>query len=422
MRLACIVTLGCPRNEADSDLYAGCLTAAGWRLTDEPGRADLLLLNTCAFIRPAVEESLEALGSAIEWRTERPGRTLVLAGCLPGRYERDDSGGLEDIDLVVGPGEWRPLCAMLGADRPPLPVPSARVHCRYLRVAEGCPNRCSYCTIPAIRGALACRSSDELLEESSLMVRTGAREIGVVAQDTGSWREGGDGLPELLLRLSDALPETWLRLYYLHPARFSDRLLSVLEERSNVMPYLDLPVQHVSDRVLARMGRPYGGREVEDILERVSSARREIAVRLTVMVGYPGETEEDGERLVRAISGSPCVRTVVAFPYWHEEGTEEYRRSSEYVPPGDVSSRLSRVGEAAERAWMAWAGRMEGRRIRVMLDGDGLGHSELDAPFVDRPVLLPDGGDGTPGEVVESVVQELDAEGMHAAPPDRSGR
>lgn len=401
MPRAFILTLGCPKNEADSDCFAECLAGAGWNITDDPRAADLLLLNTCAFIEPAVEESLSTMEQAVEWKLERPGRQLILAGCLPGRYSHDGSEGLEDFDLVIGPADTAGLAEWLGTPRRGLPPPRGGGSYRYLKISEGCSNNCSYCTIPLIRGPRRDRSPGEILRDASMLADRGAAEIGIVGQDTAAWSSGRGGISRLLSRLASEYPGIWFRLYYVHPAHFVKDFPRLLEEHSNIMPYLDLPVQHFSDGILHRMGRGYTGEYLEKLFSDLDACRTPVSVRATVIVGYPGETGEDFRMLEEFLGRHPCIRTVAAFPYWNEEGTREYGRSSPEELPGEevVRSRLTGIGDVAEEHYHRWGEMLEGSVIQVMADAPELGHSRFDAPAVDGACILD--RDVTPGSIVE---------------------
>ncbi|MFO7950937.1 MAG: MiaB/RimO family radical SAM methylthiotransferase [Candidatus Fermentibacteraceae bacterium] len=420
---ACLVTFGCPKNETDTEGFAAVLSAAGWRLADDPEAADLLLVNTCAFIRPAVEESMDYLLSAMDWKRRQPGRRLVLAGCLPARYADDGSGGLEDLDLVVGPGDLAGLARFLDVDCPGhlrLPVEGEVV--RYLKISDGCSNRCAFCTIPAIRGPYVSVGRDHILLQAKAMAEQGAAEIGLVGQDCGLWRDGGLDLADLLDRLSRLHPDIWWRSYYIHPAHMPERLLDLMEERENVMPYLDLPMQHASDRVLLRMGRPYGEEHLRGIMRRVEAADRRIAVRATVIAGYPGETGEDFRRLLDFLGEYPSIRNLVAFPYYSEPGTREHGRDGDRPSESAVRERLAELSAVAEAAWLRWDGVLGEGTFAVLVDEAGRGHTMYDAPGVDA-VCRFRGRHPGPGTVAE--VEVISSEGsdifVHCVPGPKAG-
>jgi ribosomal protein S12 methylthiotransferase len=396
---ACLVTFGCPKNETDTEAFAAVLRAAGWSTVEEPEEADLLLVNTCAFIRPAVEESVEYVSEALDWRNRRKGRTLVVAGCLPSRYPADGSGGPVGMDLVIGPGDLSGLARFLGVEAPGhLRLPVERRVSRYLKVSEGCDNRCAFCTIPLIRGRYSPVPEEEVVAQAGLIAGQGAREIGLVGQDCGLWRDGDRDLADLLERLSRLRPEIWWRPYYLHPAHLPPGLIPLMEERENVMPYLDLPAQHASDSVLRRMGRPYGEELLRNIMDRVEGAGRRIAVRVTVIAGYPGETERDFRRLLDFLADYGSLRNLVAFPYYSEPGTLEHSRDGDRPPASAVRERLSTLSAVGEAAYAHWAGILSRRPFPVLVDEPGRGHTMYDAPEVDAVCRIR-GGHPAPGTV-----------------------
>lgn len=380
-----LLTLGCPKNEADSDSFAGCFSAGGWEIADNSEKADLLLLNTCAFIQPAVEESLEAIAEAVEWKNCKPGRKLILAGCLPGRYSNDSSGGLEDFDLITGPGDTAELRKYLSVSASSGPVPVESIYHRYLKISEGCSNNCAYCTIPLIRGRREDRSFEDILLDAGYLTEQGALEIGIVGQDTGSWKSSRGSVSQLVTHLASTYPDIWFRLYYIHPAHFPDEFPVMVEKYTNIMPYIDMPIQHVSNTVLERMGRPYTEKYLRNMFESFDKSNTELSVRTTVIVGYPGETDADFDRLIGFLSDYDCLRTISAFPYWPEEGTMEYSRTTAADLPGPntVQSRLMGIGDVSDQLYTSWAERIEGRVIDVLADTAELGHGRLDAPVVD---------------------------------------
>jgi len=410
---AFVLTLGCPKNEADSDSFQACLRAAGWELIDDPEDADLLLLNTCAFIQPAVEESMEAIGEALDWKSRKRSRKLVLAGCLPGRFHDDGSGGLSDFDLIIGPADTGGLLDWLGLPPESVPGVYGRRHLRYLKVSEGCSNRCAYCTIPLIRGPRRDRSTGEILRDAAMMVHQGAGEIGLVGQDTGAWSEDG-GIHRLVGTLAEEYPDVWFRLYYLHPAHIVPGLAGLMTEHGNVMPYLDVPVQHCSDRILKRMGRGYGRALLEELFTGFDDSVADLAVRTTVIVGYPGETENEFLELMGFLSRHRCIRTVAAFPFWPEEGTTEYFRirPGELPSPETVQSRLSQVGDAADAHYRDWGERLEDRVLQVMVDSPGTGHTVFDAPLVDGTCFLE--SDEPEGTVLECRITDYEGPDLTA--------
>lgn len=384
-----VISLGCPKNKVDSERFAWVMNSAGWAHSKEPDKSDLIILNTCAFIAPATEESLEYLSDILSWKGEIPGRKIVLAGCLPGRYSDDGSGGLEDIDLIIGPGDWRKLSAWLGVTPDGPSQVLGQGNCRYLRIASGCSNRCAFCTIPAIRGRFAAQGLDTILRESDLLVQQGAREIGLVAQDSGNWRQDGAGLSSLAETLATRHPSIWWRLYYLHPLHFPYELPEVFEKCGNILPYIDLPIQHASDLILKRMGRGHGVKTIEKIMEQIDNSPVEIAVRYTVITGYPGETETDFRALRDFLGRYQSGRHIAAFSWYPEEGTLEYDRAitrGDAVDDSTASRRLAALSAVGDSLYADWDERLYGRELSIMADGKQTGHTKWDAPEVDAVV------------------------------------
>ena len=384
-----VISLGCPKNKVDSERFAWVMNSAGWTHCDQPDPSDLIILNTCAFIAPATEESLEYLSEIINWKSEKPGRRIVLAGCLPGRYSDDGSGGLEDIDLVIGPGDWRKLSSWLGAVPHGDALVSGSGSYRYLKIANGCSNGCAFCTIPSIRGGFVPRRLDSILRESDLLVEQGAKEIGLVAQDSGNWYQSGLDLAALAETLAARHPSTWWRLYYLHPLHFPHRLPEVFGKYSNVLPYVDMPVQHASDHILARMGRRHDAGTIEKIMETLDDLPMEIAVRYTVITGYPGETEADFLSLMDFLGRYRAGRHIAAFGWYPEEGTLEYSRAidrGDSVDDSTASRRLAAISSVGDSLYSDWDERLCGRELDVLADDPLTGHTKWDAPEVDAVV------------------------------------
>lgn len=384
-----IISLGCPKNKVDSERFAWVMNSAGWKYSNEPDSSDLIILNTCAFIAPATEESLEYLSDIMNWKAGKSGRKIVLAGCLPGRYSDDGSGGLEDIDLLIGPGDWRKLSAWMGTTVDGTAQVLGRGSYRYLKIADGCSNGCAFCTIPAIRGRFAPRDPDTILRESDLLVQQGACEIGLVAQDTGNWHQDGEDLCTLTEILAARHPSVWWRLYYLHPLHFPYRLPEVFGKYSNVVPYIDMPIQHASDSILERMGRGHGVRTIEKIMEQLEDSPFEIAVRYTVITGYPGETEADFTALRDFLGRYRTGRHIAAFSWYPEEGTLEHSRAiarGDAVDDSTASRRLAAISAVGDSLYADWDERLYGRELSILADDQFTGHTAWDAPEVDAVV------------------------------------
>jgi ribosomal protein S12 methylthiotransferase len=402
----------------ESELFAGLFRRAGWSLVTSPAAADLLLLNTCAFIGPAVEESLEAVAAAERWKRHRKGRILVLAGCLPGRFPDDGSGGLEAFDLILMPGDFEGLARFLGLpDSGTVQARAVSSASRFLRIADGCSNCCAYCTIPMIRGPFRSDPLPLVQCRAAALVSDGAREIGLVAQDSGSWRDGGRDVCDLVEYLAGRHPSVLWRLYYLHPAHFPRRLLDLFSSARNIAPWIDLPVQHASNRVLEHMGRPYRRSDLEEIARWLDSSAIRVALRATVIVGYPGETDDDFEQLRSCLGSLRSLRSLVVFPYHEEEETRQAGTGTALVPDEVIAERIALLGLVGDAAAASWAEDLAGKEIDVVSDTSMLGHSVYDAPDIEGVCTFASAV--SPGELVRCRV--LDAWGldMRVAPLER---
>ncbi|MFH7326693.1 30S ribosomal protein S12 methylthiotransferase RimO [Desulfurivibrio sp. C05AmB] len=364
MRTIHLTSLGCPKNLVDSELMLGLLVEEGLVPVSEPGAADVLLVNTCGFIQSAVEEGIDTILGLIEQK-KTPATRVVVCGCMVQRYGADLARELPEVDLFLGTEEVARIAERLrrledraGADGDSLisaerlsesatifplvgrsaagggselflasaEMPrrlSTPAHRAYLKVTEGCGNRCSYCLIPAIRGPLRSRRLEDIVCEAQGLAAAGVKELTLVAQDLTAYGldlgPGGPRLPQLLTALNQAVAVPWLRLLYLYPSRVKDELLELVAAQPRILPYFDLPFQHVSDSVLKAMNRPYGEKMIRDLVARIRRILPEAAIRSTFMVGFPGETEADVDRLA-AFLADCRLDHVGIFTYCNEEG------------------------------------------------------------------------------------------------------
>ena len=337
-----IQSLGCPKNLVDSEVISGSLRAAGYEGVALPEQADLLLVNTCGFITPAVEEGIDAILNLSAIKQERPGCRLVVAGCMVQRYGDELRKELPEVDLFIGVDEIAGIAERLSslpsstpeiilAARTPgylmdsltprlVSTPPFRA---YLKITEGCSNRCSYCLIPSLRGPLRSRDLSDLAAEARLLEKGGVRELTLVAQDlTAYGLDLGAGRERLVDLLRVLLKETdipWLRMLYLYPMRLSDQLLQLVADHPRVLPYFDIPLQHINDRILRAMNRPYSRDNVEALLSRIRGGVPQAAIRTTFMVGFPGETEAEVAELAEFMRGAR-LDNVGVFAYSNEPG------------------------------------------------------------------------------------------------------
>jgi ribosomal protein S12 methylthiotransferase len=412
-----IHTLGCGKNAVDAEVMAGLLAAEGFA-TVSGGRADAAVLNTCGFVQAAKEESIEAiLALAAEKRRGRI-RLLIVAGCMAQRHRDRLPDLLPEVDLFLGTGEIPALPGLLSrmlsddAGRPsPVPclpaqsaaLPDAAYRHRiadaaagsaFLKILEGCDNRCSYCAIPAIRGPLRSRDRESLLAEARMLVRQGAKEINLIGQDiTAYGRDRGEteGLVSLVRALCALRGVRWIRLLYLYPSRVDGRIVELLRAEEKVCPYLDIPVQHIDAEILRRMGRSYGPSDVYRMLERLRTGVPGVFLRTTLIAGFPGETRHAFDRLLRFVDETRWDYLGV-FPYSREEGTAAYGMPSQ-VRESVKQERVRRLRDAQADVLAARNAALAGQTIRVLVErtaarGAATGRHRGQAPEVDGSVLL----------------------------------
>jgi len=345
--------LGCAKNLVDAGNTATRLLESGYGEVEEPLHADLLIITTCAFIEPAERESVDEILRVAAAR--RPDQVLAVLGCLVSREgEKQLAGLLPEVDIFLAVPEMELLPEVLrkrGLFNPKPAHGSSRMkftpnHLAYLKIAEGCGNYCSYCTIPSIRGGLSSLPEEYLISEAKGLVSAGVRELAVIAQDTASWGKdlgGPRDLYDLLVSIHENASPDWLRLMYLHPAHIDlDRLTGILRD-GIILPYLDIPVQHVSGRILEDMGRGYDRRHLENLFGRLRSEIPGLVLRTTVMAGYPGETEEEFEQLYDFLEEFQ-VDYAGVFGYCPEEGTRAFKLGGR-VDEDTIGSRVDRISE-----------------------------------------------------------------------------
>lgn len=405
-----ILTLGCAKNSVDAEVLSGLLEEEGCRIVARD-RADVGIVNTCGFIRDAKEESIEGILALGRLKEAGRIRRLIVAGCLAARYRDELPPALPEVDLFVGPGDIpavpglirdlmegsAPRCAVRGEALPDDAYRHRRGEGRpsaYLKVLEGCDHRCTYCTIPEIRGPLRSRDRDSLLAEAGTLVRGGAREICLVGQDITAY--GADrgkkgalaGLVRDLCRIRDL---RWLRLLYLYPGRFDEDLIELVASEEKICKYLDIPVQHIDAGVLRRMGRRYGPEEVVSLLHRLRARIPGIFLRTSLIVGFPGETAAAFRKLLGFVAEARWDFLGV-FAYSREERTPAYSMASQ-VPERVKEERVRRVREAQADILAARNRAMIGEEIEVLVEaaparGRAVGRHRGQAPEVDGAVIL----------------------------------
>ena len=312
-----IESLGCARNQVDSENMAGRLQSGGWSLIREPADADVIVVNTCSFVESAVNESIDTILELARHKKEGRCRRLVVAGCLPERFREAIVDALPEVDQFIGTGAFTRIadavggeleegkCLLPDPDRIPMDPGAARqrgqAHTAYLKIAEGCSRHCTYCIIPRLRGHQKSRPMEQILDEARRLIADGAKELNLVAQDTtwyGQDRLDSPRFDTLLARLAESTGETWIRFLYGHPESITDDMIETVAAHNNLCPYFDLPVQHAAASVLKKMGRHYDRQRLVDLFGRIRATVPNAAIRTTLIVGFPGETDTDFEALV----------------------------------------------------------------------------------------------------------------------------
>ena len=325
-----LVTLGCPKNEVDSDVLAGELERHGITWVQDAADADAVLINTCGFIEAAKRESIDAILAAVELKKDDPRKKIAVWGCLSERYKGEIEKEIPEVDAYFGIEPFAELGGwLLGESYRISPTAhrdrlvSTPPHVAYLKIADGCDHRCTFCAIPGIKGPYRSRTPESILDEARSLVRRGVKELILIAQDTS--RYGLDlpepsTLPDLLHALA-AIPELeWIRVMYVHPLHVDDALIDCLASEPKIVKYLDMPLQHIADPVLRRMGRGHDGQRVRDLIHKLRSRIPNVVLRTAFIVGFPGETEADFETLIDFITETEFDR-LGAFVYSQEEGT-----------------------------------------------------------------------------------------------------
>lgn len=427
-----IQTLGCPKNLVDSEVMAGALEKAGFRLVKDEREAEIIILNTCSFILPAREESVAEALRLARHKERGSCRYLVMAGCLPQRYGAELERGLPEVDLFLGTartGEIASLIASIGKEKksfvgkPGFLMDSGMPrkalsppHIAYLKITEGCSNCCSYCAIPQIRGKLKSRAPDDILREAEELIGRGVREVVVVGQDTTSYGRGRKGSPridELLKEIAGLKGDFWIRLMYAYPARITRRLLEVIASEAKICHYIDMPVQHINDEILKAMNRRGSGEQIRKVIREARSIIPGVSLRTSLIVGFPGETRKRFIELLEFVREARFEH-LGAFAYSPEEGTRAALLRPR-VPAKEAERRKDLVmGEQAEISRernQALVGTVQ----EIIIDSGSdradyafLGRTKGQAPDVDGAVYVQSAGKLRPGDIVRCVIKKAD--------------
>ena len=415
-----IITLGCSKNLVDSEQLMRQFVANGYTVEHDPHKinGEIVVVNTCGFIGDAQEESINMILELGEQKQKGRIGKLFVMGCLSERFLKDLEKELPEVDRFYGKFNWKELISDLGksyhqelaTDR----VLTTPRHYAYVKIGEGCNRTCSYCSIPIITGAYQSRPMDEIVDEVRGLVAQGVKEFQMIAQDLtfyGLDRYKRMALPELVERVSDIPGVEWIRLHYGYPSHFPYDLLPVMRERDNVCKYMDIALQHISDPMLKMMRRNITKAETYELLERMRREVPGIHLRTTLMVGHPGETEQDFEELIRFVKDIRFER-MGAFAYSHEEGTYAYQHYKDEIPQEVKQDRLDYLMRVKEGISADVNASKVGQTFRVIVDREEedfyVGRTQYDSPEVDPEILISKDTPLSPGSFYQ--VKVIDAQ------------
>ena len=427
-----LISLGCAKNLIDSEIMLGHLQDEGMTLVPDPELADALIINTCSFIDVAKDESVGTIIEAVNARQEDPAREkqkIIVAGCLSQRFQKDLPGLLPEVDAFIGLDQITDVASIVRKTLvrdldeegsldtvtaksryiPDYTTPRFRLtpkHMAYIKIAEGCNHTCSFCIIPKIRGQHRSRTQDSIVREAKGLIAQGVKEINLISQDTtyfgmDKWQglgnrpnptsgvnsEKGESLATLLRALNDLEGDFWIRLLYTHPAHWSDELIKTIAECPKVARYVDIPLQHISDHMLDEMNRKTDGTYVRDLLQRMRDGIPDLSIRTTFITSFPGETKEDHEELLNFIKEFKFERCGI-FQYSKEEGTRAYKKE-DHVHHATKKKRHRELSSAIDEVAIEVNESQIGKKLRVLVEEEGIARSMWDAPDIDGRIFVP---------------------------------
>jgi ribosomal protein S12 methylthiotransferase len=424
----CLVSLGCPKNLVDSEVILGLLSKDGYLLTADPSKAEILIVNTCSFIQDATKEAIETILHLTRFKKEGRCRLLIVSGCLPQRYGKILEKELPEVDLFVGTGSFQNFPQILSQKRKRKSYLSSPVFLydektprvlstlpstAYLKIAEGCSNSCTFCTVPKIRGPYRSRRIRSVLQEAKRLADQGVQELILIAQDTTAYGKDireGTNLETLLKGLVRVDGVRWIRILYSYPKAhyFTEGLLELIAREKKICPYFDLPIQHIDDKILKRMGRKSKGQEIRSLIQKIKTFLPGVSLRTSLIVGFPGEKESQFNTLLEFVKETQFDH-LGAFKYSPEEGTPA-SRLPDLIPEGVKEERLRTLMELQRRISLKNYRKMVGKRMEVLVEGSDRGGGalrgrlQIQAPEIDGCVFLK--GKAQPGDWVEARITQ----------------
>jgi ribosomal protein S12 methylthiotransferase len=398
-----LVSLGCPKNQCDAELILHKIAKAGYSLVNEPGLADIVIINTCAFIQSAKEEAIEEILEAISRKNDGINKKVIITGCLSERYKHDLAEEFPEVDAIIGLGANDDIISVIESAERVLDFSGehnmegerllstatcaqAAPHYAYLRIADGCDNKCSYCAIPLIRGSFRTRTVENIISEAQNLVENGVKELILVAQDVTNYPD----LPNLLKSLTKIDKLKWIRLLYCYPHRITDELIQIIKTEDKIVKYLDIPIQHSNYEILQAMNRQ--DCDLRGLAARLRREIPEIVIRTTVLAGFPGETEEQFTELAEFVH-EVRFEHLGCFAYSQEEGTP----AAEFPDQVDNSEAVRRceiIVEQQELRVAEWSDKLIGKEFEVVCEGFDrysdmyFGRSYMHAPEIDSMIYF----------------------------------
>ncbi len=427
------VSLGCPKNLVDSQVMLGLLKTDQYTITDEPTQANVIVVNTCSFIESAKKESIDAILEMAEYKDSGKCEALVMAGCLSQRYKDKLQEELPEVDLFIGTGEYQRIAELVDwARRGELPqrayvnkpafihtdehprLQTGQSFSAYLKISEGCNRRCSFCIIPTLRGNTRSRTVESLVEETKRLALMGAKEINLVAQDLTEYgmehRYQKMTLEKLLPELSKIKEVEWIRLFYAYPDQFSDELIDIMSSEPKIVKYLDMPIQHTSDRILKLMNRKFTRQEIFDFIGKLREKMPDIYLRTSTIAGFPSETDEEFSDFLKDLQTLKFDH-LGAFSYSKEEGTKAALLAGQ-LPLKVRVARQRKIRQFHEGYSIERNQKLVGKTFTVLVEGESdetelllKGRHSGQAPDIDGQVLINDGA-AVPGDLVQVQITE----------------
>ena len=428
------VSLGCSKNLIDTEMMIGVFKNNGFTIVNNPQTADIIVINTCGFIEPAKEEAINTILEMAEYKKTVKCKILVATGCLVERYKEELEKALPEVDIFLKYSDYaeekgksaevfakvlKKIAENIEVEKSELDfmdrVITTGNNYAYLRIAEGCSNRCTYCAIPYIRGAFVSRKIEDILEEAEMLVKSGRKELILIAQDTSKYGIDIYGKPQLarlLTELCKIKDLKWIRFLYTYPEDITDELIEVVKKEDKICKYFDMPIQHISDRVLKRMNRKCTGESIRKVIEKLRKEIPNVIIRTTVMVGFPGETNEDFEELYDFIKETKFDK-LGAFSYSKEDGTPA-SRLKEQIHPMTKKSRYNKIMKLQKELSKQNEQKLLGRELEILIEDMSfdkkyyVGRSYMDVPEIDGVAYIKNNTDqNLIGQYIKAKVVEV---------------